>query len=87
MEAALQGLWPETHLAVVALPDARKGEQLVLVIQDCQPSPGQIATYFAGKGLPALWTPKVILNVKAMPLLGSGKTDYAGVLEVAKKAV
>ena len=33
VESAIARLWPEQHHAVVAIPDARRGEQLVLVTE------------------------------------------------------
>ncbi len=76
VENALSDLWPDTPLGVVAVPDSRKGEQLVLVIEGKDFTTGRIAAHFASVGLPALWTPKRILSVAKLPMLGSGKFDY-----------
>ena len=76
IEMALSELWPDVPLGIVAVPDSKKGEQLVLIIEKQDVTTNEIATYFATKGVSALWTPKKILCVKQAPLLGSGKFDY-----------
>lgn len=76
VESALQDLWPDIPLGVVAVPDSRKGEQLVLIIEKDEVTTGQIATFFASRSLSPLWVPKRIISVKQAPLLGTGKFDY-----------
>lgn len=85
IEMALSELWPDVPLGIVAVPDAKKGEQLVLIIEKQDVTTNEIATYFATKGVSALWTPKKILCVKQAPLLGSGKFDYNKAKEMVAK--
>ena len=68
---------------VVALPDARKGEQLVLVTE--KPDADKAALQVAAKqqGFPELWTPRAILVARAIPVLGNGKIDYGATRELA----
>lgn len=87
IEMALSELWPDTPLGIVAVPDAKKGEQLVLIIEKQDITTNEIATYFATKGVSPLWTPKKIICVKQAPLLGSGKFDYNKAKEIAKQAI
>ena len=82
VENALRDLWPDVRLGVVSVPDAKKGEQLALVVEREGVTSGQIATAFASRGLSPLWTPKRILCVKEAPLLGSGKFDYRAAREM-----
>lgn len=84
IEMALSELWSDVPLGIVAIPDSKKGEQLVLIIEKQNVTTNEIATYFATKGVSALWTPKKILCVKQAPLLGSGKFDYNKAKELAK---
>lgn len=84
IEMALSELWPDVPLGIVAVPDAKKGEQLVLIIEKQDVTTNEIATYFATKGVSPLWTPKKILCVKQAPLLGSGKFDYNKAKEMVK---
>ena len=86
VENALRDLWPDVRLGVVSVPDARKGEQLALLVEREGVTSGQIATAFAARGLSPLWTPKRILCVRELPLLGSGKFDYRTAREMAIRA-
>ena len=82
IEAMAQRLWPGgTHVAV-ALPDARKGEQIVLVT-DSAADRETLAAHAKAQGFPELWVPKAVL-VTAIPVLGNGKVDYAGTAAMAK---
>jgi len=87
VENALRDLWPDAVLGVVAVPDSRKGEQLVLIIEGEEVTSGRIAAHFASQSLPPLWTPKKILTVKHAPVLGTGKFDYVTAKKMAAEAV
>lgn len=68
--------WPSASHAVVAVADARKGEQLVLLTTDATLTRQAIAAAARDGGLPEIFAPRTIVAVKAIPVLGSGKTDY-----------
>jgi acyl-[acyl-carrier-protein]-phospholipid O-acyltransferase/long-chain-fatty-acid--[acyl-carrier-protein] ligase len=70
-------LWPESHHAVIALPDPKRGEQLVLVT-DHRGAARQ-------HGLGEIFVPKTILVVERVPLLATGKVDYPAVVALAAK--
>jgi acyl-[acyl-carrier-protein]-phospholipid O-acyltransferase/long-chain-fatty-acid--[acyl-carrier-protein] ligase len=76
-------LWPQSAHAVVTLPDARRGEQLVLVTEQRDAQRSVLAEAARAAGLPELFVPRAITVVAAVPLLGSGKVDYAGVSQLA----
>jgi len=61
-------------LAVVGVPDATKGEQLVVLTTE-QITPADVRERLLAAGLPALWVPKVVCHVAHIPVLGSGKLD------------
>jgi acyl-[acyl-carrier-protein]-phospholipid O-acyltransferase / long-chain-fatty-acid--[acyl-carrier-protein] ligase len=69
--------------AVVALPDARRGERLVLVSE--MPAVRREALVEAAhrEGLPEIAIPRDVIAVAVLPLLGSGKTDYAAATRLA----
>ncbi|OAN55946.1 2-acyl-glycerophospho-ethanolamine acyltransferase [Paramagnetospirillum marisnigri] len=73
-EAAL--LWPDSQVAVVAVPDDRKGEQLVLVTDRAGADRAQVLAHFKMRGLAELLVPRTVMVVGKLPLLGTGKTDY-----------
>lgn len=79
VEDFVQALWPDAAHAVVALPDSRRGEQLVLVTT--QPGARREALLAEGKrrGLVELMIPRDIRLVEKIPLLGTGKIDYPAV--------
>jgi acyl-[acyl-carrier-protein]-phospholipid O-acyltransferase / long-chain-fatty-acid--[acyl-carrier-protein] ligase len=85
VEMAVERLWPDRLHAVVALADSRKGEQLVLVTDEPRASREALLAEARSTGLPELFVPKILVRVDRMPLLGSGKLDYAAVTELARK--
>ena len=87
VETAIAKLWPEQHHAVIAIPDARKGEQLVLVTERNDASREAIAAHAREIGLPDLFLPRQVVTVKSLPLLGSGKADYGAVAKLASGTV
>lgn len=74
-------------LAVVtAVPDARKGERLIVVHRPMPRTPEEIGAHLASQGLPNLWIPGTdsYLPVAELPLLGSGKLDLKLLAKMAK---
>lgn len=86
VEAMADTLWPGTQNAVVALPDPRKGEQLVLVTTRDGAERGDLSAHAAASGITALAVPSVVLPVATMPVLGSGKIDYPAIRALAETA-
>ncbi|MBF0144509.1 MAG: hypothetical protein HQL59_13765, partial [Magnetococcales bacterium] len=68
--------WPGFSQAVVAVADLRKGEKLVLVTTRPGADRAQVAAFARANQVPELMVPKLVMGVAAVPLLGSGKTDY-----------
>ena len=84
VEAMVQGLWPEDTHVVVTLPDARKGEQIVLVTDRPTADREALLAHARAEGFPELWMPKAMLSAQ-IPVLGSGKVDYAATLDMVKR--
>jgi acyl-[acyl-carrier-protein]-phospholipid O-acyltransferase/long-chain-fatty-acid--[acyl-carrier-protein] ligase len=82
VEALATKTWPGAHHAVVAIPDEQKGEQLVLVTSHPEANRAQLLEQARADGVGELNVPKKILVVKNVPVLGTGKTDYAGVQQL-----
>ncbi len=87
IEAKLQTLYPDLAHAVVAVPDKKKGEQLVLFTTLEKPDRKRISDGLKSLGVADLMIPKSIFPVEKMPLLGSGKTDYVSIARMAKEKV
>jgi len=74
--------WPDEAHAALNMPDDKKGEQIVLLTTRKQARVEELQHMLKQRGLPELMLPKRLVYVEALPLLGSGKTDY-----VAAKAL
>jgi acyl-[acyl-carrier-protein]-phospholipid O-acyltransferase/long-chain-fatty-acid--[acyl-carrier-protein] ligase len=87
VEAQVARLWPGYTHAVVGLPDAKKGERLILVT-DYQEAQRDALVAFARKEKTAdIAIPKVILKQTALPILSAGKLDYVGIRNLAIAAI
>ncbi len=82
-ETLAASLWPEQPLAVVSLPDARKGEQLLLVTTRAEATVPALLAQARARGIPEIMVPRAILLVPSVPLLGTGKVDYTAVQKLA----
>ena len=69
-------LWPEDPPAVVAVPDARKGERLIMVTTKVDATRAEVQAWMKERGAIELMSPAELHIIEALPLLGSGKTDY-----------
>ena len=76
-EQMLGDLWPEP-IAILALPDARKGERLVLVTTHKGAERAEVVARLRDRRAPELMSPAEVIVLDAMPVLGTGKTDYVG---------
>ncbi|HRO49428.1 MAG TPA: acyl-[ACP]--phospholipid O-acyltransferase [Hyphomicrobium sp.] len=85
VEALAAELWPTATSVVVALPDARKGERLVLMTTEPAAARDVFGRFARGKGANELMVPADVLAVSSVPLLGSGKPDYVAALSLAKE--
>ena len=80
----------ETLALVTSVPDESKGEKLVvLYLPEAAPEmePKSIIAKLKSAGLPNLWIPKDYYEIKAFPLLGSGKLDLKALGVLAKEMV
>ncbi len=83
VESMIAGLWPGYNHVVVALPDVRKGEQLVLVTEKPNAERKALQDEAKAHGFPELWLPRAILVTGSIPVLGNGKIDYGSTRELA----
>jgi acyl-[acyl-carrier-protein]-phospholipid O-acyltransferase/long-chain-fatty-acid--[acyl-carrier-protein] ligase len=72
----VQQLWPDGQHAAVAVPDVRRGERIVLVTTQHPADRHDLIAHAKRGGAPELMLPDDIIEVEAVPVLGSGKTDY-----------
>ena len=84
VEGLASAVWPESRHAVVAVPDTRKGERLVLVTDRRDADVSRLAAWAKDHGAPELAVPKKIMKVAEVPVLGTGKTDYVSIQRMAE---
>jgi acyl-[acyl-carrier-protein]-phospholipid O-acyltransferase/long-chain-fatty-acid--[acyl-carrier-protein] ligase len=74
-------------LAVTAVPDARKGERLVVLYTELPMEIDEICARLAESGLPNLWipSPDSFWQVDEIPVLGTGKLDLRGLQRAARE--
>lgn len=76
---------PELELAAVNLPDERKGERILLLVAGEIDADG-LRKRLIEAGMNPLSIPAEVLQVEAIPKLGSGKTDFGAVKRLALAA-
>jgi acyl-[acyl-carrier-protein]-phospholipid O-acyltransferase/long-chain-fatty-acid--[acyl-carrier-protein] ligase len=82
IEEEIFSLWPAAKHAIICLPDARKGEQVVLVTTHPGADVKTIITHFLKHNLPEISIPKALHAMEELPVLGSGKVNYIAVKEM-----
>lgn len=85
VEQQINLLWPKHQQAVVAIPDAKKGEQLILVTTNQDASREEVVGFAKSTRMGEIAIPKKIIVIKNLPLLGTGKIDYVSVQEYVKQ--
>ena len=78
---------PEQELCAVNLPDEKKGERIVLLIETGEnkgANADAIATRLLAAGTHPLMIPAEIYQVDTIPKLGSGKTDFGAAKRLAE---
>ena len=83
VESYAAALWPQNRHAAIAIPDPRKGERVILISDRPQAEPAALLDWAQTNGAPEIAIPKKIISVREVPVLGSGKTDYVAVRELA----
>ncbi|HEY5106206.1 MAG TPA: AMP-binding protein [Caulobacteraceae bacterium] len=78
------GLWPAARHAVISMPDAKKGERLVLITDQADADAAGLIAYAQNLGAQDLAVPRRIVKVPEIPVLGTGKTDYVAIQRMAE---
>jgi acyl-[acyl-carrier-protein]-phospholipid O-acyltransferase/long-chain-fatty-acid--[acyl-carrier-protein] ligase len=73
------------RIGVSAVPDARKGERLIVLYTQMSDPPAEACRKLGEAGLPNLWIPGTdsFFQVDAIPILGTGKLDLQKLKELA----
>jgi len=70
------------EIAIAGVLDERKGEAL-LILTTREIDLESLRNKLLEQGLPALWIPRRLIRVEAIPTLASGKLDLKGLQEMA----
>ena len=81
-DAGRRAVAEQRHRRVSPVPDARKGERLVLVTDKHGATRSDFQAYARSKHASELMMPAEIIVLDKMPLLGSGKVDQLAVAEI-----
>ena len=87
--ASTPGDLGEVLAAVSSVPDARRGERLVVLYRQLPISAEEVCKLLQQAGLPNLWipSPRDFYQVETIPILGTGKFDLRAVKVLAEKVV
>jgi acyl-[acyl-carrier-protein]-phospholipid O-acyltransferase/long-chain-fatty-acid--[acyl-carrier-protein] ligase len=84
VEALAGELWKGTLSAVASVPDARKGEKLILITEAPGATRADFLAFAKANGAMDLMVPAEVRVVPKVPVLGSGKLDFAGVTRMVR---
>lgn len=87
VEQVIDKRWPGFVFGAVSIPDARKGEQIVLITTCPDVNREEMIVAFKAAGVTELGLPSKVIVTNTPPLLGTGKFDYVLAKELAQKGV
>jgi acyl-[acyl-carrier-protein]-phospholipid O-acyltransferase/long-chain-fatty-acid--[acyl-carrier-protein] ligase len=85
VEALAGELWPDAMSAVASVPDARKGERLIMVTQKKDPTRSGFQAFARSRGATEIMVPAEIVYMEKLPLLGTGKVDNLAITKLVKE--
>jgi acyl-[acyl-carrier-protein]-phospholipid O-acyltransferase/long-chain-fatty-acid--[acyl-carrier-protein] ligase len=87
VEETINAVLGSASAAVTALPDAQRGEKLVVFYAQNGVSREELWEKLNQSDLPKLWIPKRenLYSVESLPLLGSGKVDLRQIKAMAQE--
>ena len=75
-ENCASALWPDDAHAALAVPDGRKGEQIVLITTHADADRAELVAWAHNHGVAEIALPRRVVHASQIPILGTGKTDY-----------
>ncbi len=76
VEVLASNVWPDALHAAIAIPDERKGEQIILLTTLGSAQRVTLLEQAKNDGIAEIAVPRKIVHVATIPLLGTGKIDY-----------
>jgi acyl-[acyl-carrier-protein]-phospholipid O-acyltransferase/long-chain-fatty-acid--[acyl-carrier-protein] ligase len=87
VEAIAGDLWPQQPVAVVAVPDMRKGERLILATQKKDATRAEFIAFAKRQHAGDLMIPSEVMIFDKLPLLGSGKVDLVSLAKLVNERI
>jgi acyl-[acyl-carrier-protein]-phospholipid O-acyltransferase / long-chain-fatty-acid--[acyl-carrier-protein] ligase len=75
VEALAADLWPDAASGAATVPDARKGERLILVTTRADAKRADLHAFARARGASEMMVPAEVVFMDKLPVLGSGKID------------
>lgn len=86
VEELAQKVWPQASHAAMNLMDERKGERIVLITTQVDAERKELVEYAKRQGYGDLYVPRRVIGIAEIPVLGTGKTDYTTLQQLAEQA-
>jgi acyl-[acyl-carrier-protein]-phospholipid O-acyltransferase/long-chain-fatty-acid--[acyl-carrier-protein] ligase len=83
IEEAINTLWPDSRNAAIAISEPKRGEAIMIFTTKKDPSREEIAQFFHSSGYAEIFCPRKVMFIDEIPVLGTGKTDYVSLQEIA----
>lgn len=84
VEANASAVWPDNAHVALAVNDPKKGEQVILLSDRKGADRAELQAWYKQNGVAELSLPRRIMEVDAIPVLGTGKTDYVSAQRMAE---
>ena len=85
IELTAAELWPNAQSGVTTLPDPRKGERIILVTTQPNPTRAEYLAFARSRGASELAIPADFVFAEKLPMLGSGKVDNIAVAKMMRE--
>lgn len=79
VEGYAGAVWPDALHATIAVPDPKKGEQVILFTDRPDADRAALLSYARENGIAEIMIPKEVRILDTLPILGTGKVDYVGI--------
>ena len=85
VEDLVADLWPDHIAAAVAAPDPRRGERVILATTKPGATWAEVQAWMKIRGASEILCPSSVVVLDAMPVLGSGKTNYIALAKALRE--
>jgi acyl-[acyl-carrier-protein]-phospholipid O-acyltransferase/long-chain-fatty-acid--[acyl-carrier-protein] ligase len=82
VENCASSIWPDHSHVAITVPDERKGEQIVLLTTNPLAQRVDLVSWAQNHGVAEIAVPRRIVHAGEIPVLGTGKPDYAKVEKI-----